>query len=73
MVTDTIINHIIIIFVNIIKDGDILEIFGRKFRINGCDVFTNQYYKEKYDVEFPVREIEKPLTKEYKSNKISKI
>lgn len=37
-----------------IKFGEPLDIFGRKFQINGCDVFTHNYYKEKLNCDFPL-------------------
>ena len=37
-----------------LKPGMVLEVFGRKFRINGCDPFTQDHYRKIYKVEFPL-------------------
>jgi len=50
-----------------IVDGQVIEIFGRKFKVNGCDDFTHEYYKSKYGIDFPVKSIEKPVAREYRT------
>jgi len=30
------------------RNGETIDVFGRKFQINGCDSFTHDYYKETY-------------------------
>lgn len=37
-----------------IQYGSSIEIFGRVFKINGCDQFTKDYYKDKYNIDFPL-------------------
>ncbi|KAL4485443.1 hypothetical protein ABPG72_008311 [Tetrahymena utriculariae] len=39
-----------------IKFGEDLVAFGKKFRINGCDKYTQDYYREKYNIDFPLGE-----------------
>ncbi|EGR31837.1 hypothetical protein IMG5_100900 [Ichthyophthirius multifiliis] len=34
--------------------GQIVDVFGRKFQINGCDPYTQLYYKEKLNIDFPL-------------------
>lgn len=46
-------------FENFIMDNDIhpgmtLEVFGRQFKINGCDEFTQDHYRHFYQKEFPI-------------------
>ena len=31
-----------------------IEIFGRKFQVNGCDKFTQEHYRAKYGIDFPL-------------------
>lgn len=40
-------------------DRDLVA-FGRSFRIFGVDLFTQNYFLEKYHKHFPLGEIEKP-------------
>lgn len=37
-----------------IKFGEELDVFGRKFKVNGCDPYTQRYYKEKFNIDFPL-------------------
>jgi hypothetical protein len=43
-----------------IRYGEYLELYGKKFLINGCDTFTANYFKEKLSIDFPVSELELP-------------
>ena len=49
------------------KYGEILEIFGKKFKINGCDKFTQDYYRENFNRDFPLSSIEELKPKEQTS------
>lgn len=44
--------------------GQYLTIYNRKFLINGCDAYTQGYYKEKFNVDFPLGSDEMPMPKE---------
>lgn len=37
--------------------GCTIEVFGRKFQVLGCDQFTQRYYKEAYEVDFPLAQL----------------
>ncbi len=50
--------------------GGKLTIYGRTFHINGCDLFTQAYYKKKYNRDFPLASVEHPKAKEYKEKLI---
>lgn len=49
------------------KYGEELKIFGRIFQINGCDYFTQKYYKDTYHREFPLAITELQKSKESSS------
>lgn len=50
-----------------IQYGQTLLIYNRKFQINGCDPYTQLYYKEKFNVDFPLGTDELPMPKEQSS------
>lgn len=54
------------------KYGEELKIFGRIFQINGCDIFTQKYYKDTYKIDFPLMS-EMHKSKETQSIKTQKI
>lgn len=37
-----------------IKFNEELDVFGRKFKINGCDIYTQKFYADKFGIDFPL-------------------
>ena len=37
-----------------ISHGMVLKVFGRDFKVNGCDEHTQEFYKKRYGVDFPL-------------------
>lgn len=47
--------------------GSTINVFNRPFIVNGCDPFTQQYFKENFNREFPQGSIEQPKHKDVSS------
>mmetsp|Transcript_14599 Transcript_14599/g.16131 ORF Transcript_14599/g.16131 Transcript_14599/m.16131 type:complete len:516 (+) Transcript_14599:59-1606(+) len=59
----------------IIKDNEFqvgmeINIFSRRFQIHGCDPFTQNYYREKYNRTFPLGTVKQPVLKEMKKDTV---
>ena len=37
-----------------IKFGEYLNVYGRNFLIQGCDPYTSRYFREKFNIDFPI-------------------
>ncbi|KRX06660.1 hypothetical protein PPERSA_13139 [Pseudocohnilembus persalinus] len=53
-----------------IQQGSYVSAFGRNFLVQGCDPYTNRYYHEKYNIEFPVGSVQEPQPKQLPSRQI---
>lgn len=42
-----------------------MNVYGRIFEIQGCDPFTQKYFKDKCNIDYPLGKVEEPKMQEY--------